>query len=229
MLAVALRHRLGTLDLDITHTFAAGLTGVVGPSGAGKTTLLRLIAGLLRPAHGRVQLGDTVFVDTTAGTWCPPHRRRVGYVAQQPRLFPHLSVHNNLRYAQWCAGADGTVRWGEVVDLLDLGGLLRRSPRTLSGGEQQRVALGRALLSSPRLLLLDEPLASVDEGRRHDILPYLDRVRAESGLPMIHVTHTLADVAGRADAVVRLESGTLEARPLSGKDIATDVDLLPGL
>jgi molybdate transport system ATP-binding protein len=215
MLDVALRHRVGTLDLRVTHAFPAGLTGVVGPSGAGKTTLLRLIAGVLRPTQGHVRLGETLLVDTASGSWCPPHRRRVGYVAQQPRLFPHLSVRNNLRYAQWCARTTVSVRWDDVIDLLDLGVLLRRSPRTLSGGEQQRVALGRALLAGPRLLLLDEPLASVDVDRRDEILPYLDRVRLESGLPMIHVTHTLADVAGRADAILRLHDGQLDgqARP----------------
>ena len=210
MLDVALTHRLGSLDLRVTHTFASGLTGVVGPSGAGKTTLLRLIAGVLRPAHGHVRLDDTWLVDTATNTWRPPHTRRVGYVAQQPRLFPHLSVRNNLRYAQWCARRSESVRWHEVIEMLDLEALLRRSPRTLSGGEQQRVALGRALLAAPRLLLLDEPLASVDVGRRDEILPYLDRVRTESGLPMIHVTHTLADVAGRADAILRLHDGQLD-------------------
>lgn len=210
MLEVAITHRLGTLDLSVDHTFSAGLTGVVGPSGAGKTTLLRLIAGVLRPGRGHVRLGTTVLVDTGARLWCPPHRRRVGYVAQQPRLFPHLSVRNNLRYAQWCAPTPLSVRWDEVVELLDLTHLLRRGPRTLSGGEQQRVALGRALLAAPRLLLLDEPLASVDVDRRDEILPYLDRVRIESGLPMIHVTHTLADVVGRADAILRLHNGRLE-------------------
>jgi molybdate transport system ATP-binding protein len=210
MLDVALRHRLGALDLRVTHSFPAGLTGVVGPSGAGKTTLLRLIAGVLRPMQGHVRFGETILVDTATGAWCPPHQRRVGYVAQQPRLFPHLSVRNNLRYAQWCARTAVSVRWDDVIDLLDLGPLLRRSPRTLSGGEQQRVALGRALLAGPRLLLLDEPLASVDVDRRDEILPYLDRVRTESGLPMIHVTHTLADVAGRADDILRLHDGQLD-------------------
>ena len=212
MLDVALRHRLGALDLRVTHRFSAGLTGVVGPSGAGKTTLLRLIAGVLRPTRGHVRLCDTTLVDTATGAWCPPHRRRVGYVAQQPRLFPHMSVRNNLRYAQWCARTAVSVRWDDVIDLLDLGPLLRRAPRTLSGGEQQRVALGRALLAGPRLLLLDEPLASVDVDRRDEILPYLDRVRTESGLPMIHVTHTLADVAGRAGAILRLHDGQLDPR-----------------
>ena len=209
MLDVALTHRLASLRLEVAHTFGPGLTGIVGPSGAGKTTLLRLIAGVLRPERGRVRLGETVLVDTEAGVWCPPHRRRIGYVAQQPRLFPHLSVRNNLRYAQWCARQPAAARWDEVLGLLDLAPLLARAPRTLSGGEQQRVALGRALLSSPHLLLLDEPLASVDEARRHDILPYLDRVRAESGLPMIHVTHALGDVEGRADEILRLRDGRL--------------------
>ena len=213
MLTVALGHDLGPLHLEVAHTFGPGLTGIVGPSGAGKTTLLRLIAGVLRPDAGRVRLGDTVLVDTQARVWCPPHRRRIGYVAQQPRLFPHLSVRNNLRYARWCGGQPATARWEDVIGLLDLAPLLGRRPRTLSGGEQQRVALGRALLASPRLLLLDEPLASVDVARRHEILPYLDRLREETHLPMIHVTHALEDVEGRADAVLRLRGGRIEAAP----------------
>lgn len=209
MLVVALRHRVGTLHLDVTHELGRGLTGIVGPSGAGKTTLLRLLAGVSRPDEGRVVLEDTVLVDTAQRIWSPPHKRRVGYVAQQPHLFPHLSVRNNLRYAQWCAGTRTSARWSEVVDLLDLAPLLGRAPRTLSGGEQQRVALGRALLAAPRVLLLDEPLAAVDVARRNDILPYLDRVRAEARLPMVYVTHTLAEVAPRADELLHLRDGRL--------------------
>lgn len=213
MLDVALRHRVGTLDLDVTWTFGPGLTGVVGPSGAGKTTLLRLVAGVVRPDTGRVTLGGDTLVDTSTGAWCPPHRRRVGYVAQEARLFPHLSVRNNLRYGLWWTRQASSARWDDVLALLDLAPLMGRDPRTLSSGEQQRVALGRALLAAPRLLLLDEPLASVDVQRRSEILPYLDRLRAESTLPMIYVTHTLSEVQDRADVVLRLDAGRIEAPP----------------
>ena len=221
-LSIAVRHRIGSLELDLVHEFGSGLTGIVGQSGAGKTTLLRIIAGVVRPDEGRISLDGTVLVDTARRTWCPPHRRHVGYVAQEPSLFPHLSVRNNLRYARWCAGARAATSWEDVLALLDLAPLLPRSPQTLSGGEQQRVALGRALLAAPRLLLLDEPLASVDVARRNDILPYLDRVRAEARLPMVYVTHAPAEVATRADAVLRLHDGRLHdegpALQPSGRD-----------
>ena len=212
MLHVALTHAIGTLRLDVSWTFGPGLTAIVGPSGAGKTTLLRLIAGVTRPSSGLIRLGDRVLVDTERRIWCPPHMRHIGYVAQAPHLFPHLSVRNNLRYAQWCAGrsrASGAA-WTDVLALLDLAPLLGRSPRTLSGGEQQRVALGRALLASPHVLLLDEPLAAIDVERRNEILPYLDRLRASARLPMLYVTHTLAEIESRADALLRLEGGKVE-------------------
>jgi molybdate transport system ATP-binding protein len=210
MLDVVLTHTVGTLTLDVRHTFGPGLTALVGASGAGKTTLLRLIAGVARPDRGVIRLDDHVLVDTDRGAWCPPHRRRVGYVAQSPHLFPHLSVRHNLRYASWCAqGATGGATWDEVIALLDLHHLLARSPHTLSGGEQQRVALGRALLAAPRLLLLDEPLNAIDVDRRHEILPYLDQLRSAGGLPMLYVTHTMAEVEQRADAVLRLSDGRL--------------------
>ncbi len=211
MLHVAITHDVGDLHLDVTWGFGPGLTAIVGPSGAGKTTLLRLVAGVVRPSAGLIHLDGVVLVDTSRGTWCPPHRRRIGYVAQAPHLFPHLSVKNNLRYAQWCARVahSAGVRWDDVIAWLDLAPLLQRSTRTLSGGEQQRVALGRALLASPRILLLDEPLTAIDVQRRHEILPYLDRLRTSAGLPMLYVTHTLAEVQGRADALLHIDNGRI--------------------
>jgi molybdate transport system ATP-binding protein len=203
------RHRVGDLTIEIACTIGDGLTAIVGPSGAGKTTLLRLIAGVAGPDAGIIRLDDTVLVDTARGTWVPPHRRHVGYVAQEPRLFPHLSVRNNLRYARWCAGPRRTAgaTFDDVLTLMDLAPLLSRSPRTLSGGEQQRVALARALLAAPHLLLLDEPLAAVDVARRHEILPYLDRLRTEARLPMIYVTHAIDEVERRAGQVLRMAGG----------------------
>jgi molybdate transport system ATP-binding protein len=155
-----------------------------------------------------IRLDRDVLVDTAGGTWRPPHRRRIGYVFQEPRLFPHLTVRQNLLYGRWFrqAPAGGLAPAG-VIDLLNLGPLLARHPSRLSGGERQRVALGRALLARPALLLLDEPLASVDQAHRAEILPYLDRIRAEHAVPAVYVTHTWAEIAGRADHVIELRDG----------------------
>ena len=211
------RHRFEHLDLDVDLSLSHGLTGISGPSGSGKTSTLNLIAGLLRPSVGRVTMDDTVFVDTTRDIWCPPHARRIGYVFQDARLFPHLRVRQNLAFGRWFRGnrmpAGST--FDEVVSLLDLGPLLSRYPARLSGGEQRRVALGRALLASPRLLLLDEPLGSLDAGRKQEILPYLDRLIAEHRLPMLYVTHDPLELDGRATEVITLAEG--RARQATGK------------
>jgi molybdate transport system ATP-binding protein len=212
MLSVAIRHPLGRIELDVTFTTTHGLTALVGPSGAGKTIVLEAIAGLQRPSQGRIQLNADVLVDTSAGTFVPPHRRRVGYVSQEPRLFPHLTVRQNLLYGHWFTpAAQRRVAPGDMVDLLDLGALLSRRPARLSGGERQRVALGRALLASPRVLLLDEPLASVDAGKRQDILPYLDRLRTDLRLPMLYVTHLFTEISARADEAIVLDEGRIVA------------------
>jgi molybdate transport system ATP-binding protein len=206
-LHVEARHALGTFRLDVTLEVGSGLTALVGPSGAGKTTLLNVIAGLIRPAEGSVRLGDETLADSRTGAWCPPHRRHIGYVFQDPRLLPHLTVRQNLGYPRWAQGQPGPRVEAGIVELLNLSGLLARYPSHLSGGEKQRVALGRALLSRPRLLLLDEPLGAVDQPHREAILPYLDRLRAAQSLPTLYVTHTWREVAGRADSVVELADG----------------------
>lgn len=212
-----------TLRLDIDHTAGAfrlrvnvatgvGLTALVGPSGAGKTTLLNIIAGVIRPERGSVVLGDDVLVDTARGIWRTAQERRIGYVFQTPRLFPHFSVRSNLLYGQPSASEiPHRFVFGEIVDLLALGRLLARMPRRLSGGEAQRVALGRALLSQPRLLLLDEPLASVDQARRDEVLPYLDRLRKEAAMPTVYVTHTPGDIKFRADQIISLDGGLVSS------------------
>jgi molybdate transport system ATP-binding protein len=211
-LRVEVRHRRGEFELSATFEGGAGVTALFGPSGSGKTTLLDLIAGLERPASGRIVIDGETLVDTFTGAWVPSHRRRVGYVFQDSRLFPHLSVRRNLGYGERFAGRRGEApQQGRIVDLLGLGALLDRQPGTLSGGERQRVAIGRALLASPRLLLLDEPMASVDVARRAEILPYLARVREEAGVPIVYVSHTLAEVARLADTVVLLEAGHVTA------------------
>lgn len=209
-LHVTVRHTVGPVTLDVSLTTGAGLTALVGPSGAGKTTLLNIVAGLLRADTGVVRVDDEVLADTTNGVWIPPHRRRIGYVFQEPRLFPHLSVRSNLGYGRWFARhRPSLVRFDDVVSLCALEPLLARRTGKLSGGEKQRVALGRALLSQPRLLLLDEPLASVDVARREELLPYLDRLRAELRLPILYVTHTMSEVATRAERIVSLSEGRI--------------------
>jgi molybdate transport system ATP-binding protein len=214
MLQVVVRHPLGRITLDLTLETGTGLTALVGPSGAGKTSLLNVIAGLLRPEHAVIRLDDEVLVDTARRIWKRPHERRIGYVFQEARLFPHLSVRHNLQYAEWFGRKSGPhVKFDDVTSLLDLGPLLVRRPARLSGGEKQRVALGRALLSNPRLLLLDEPLASVDVARRQEVLPYLDRLRTDIGLPIIYVTHTIGEVESRAERIVTMREGQIDATP----------------
>ena len=211
-LDVTVRHRLERIALDVAIRAGGGLTAIVGPSGAGKTTVLHVIAGLVRPDVGRVVLGDDVLLDTAAGIAVAPDRRRIGYVTQESRLFPHLSVRQNLAYGHWFTPrVHRRLTLDDVIGMLDLGALLARRPARLSGGERQRVALGRALVTSPRLLLLDEPLAAVDVGRRQEILPYLDRLRQELALPTIYVTHTLDEVRSRAESVVTLDEGRVAA------------------
>jgi len=207
-LVVEVRHRLERIALDVSIRAGSGLTAIVGPSGAGKTTLLHLVAGLLRPDAGRIVLGDDVLVDVAGNVWAPPDRRRIGYVTQESRLFPHLTVRQNLAYGQWFTPVrERQLTMAAVIAMMDLEALLARRPSRLSGGERQRVALGRALMTSPRLLLLDEPLAAVDVARRQDILPYLDRLRQELALPTLYVTHAVEEIAARAEAVVSMDEG----------------------
>lgn len=205
MIEVDLRHRLGEFQLDAQFASTAEVTALSGPSGAGKSTVLNAIAGLIRPGRGRVVVSDRVLVDTAKGIFVPRHKRRIGYVFQDARLFPHLSVEHNLAFGRWFAG--GSAPLGPVVDLLGIGGLLKRRPRTLSGGEAQRVAIGRALLAEPALLLLDEPLSSIDEARRAEILPYLKALHAEAGVPILYVSHARDEIAQLAGKVVRMEWG----------------------
>ncbi|MFP4607404.1 MAG: ATP-binding cassette domain-containing protein [Thiohalospira sp.] len=195
---------------------ARGVTALFGPSGSGKTTLLRAIAGLER-ARGRVALGGTVWQDDDAGLFVPVHRRRLGYVFQEAALLPHLGVRANLEYGhrRLPAGTPGP-SVDEVVAMLDLGPLLGRWPDSLSGGQRQRVALGRALLAAPHLLLLDEPLAALDAAAREAILGYLERLRDETGVPMLLVSHQAGEVERLADRVVAMEAGrTAPPRPVA--------------
>jgi molybdate transport system ATP-binding protein len=211
-LAVALRHRFPATEIDIAFTAPeAGVTALFGPSGAGKSTVLAAVAGLLRPDRCRVVLGETVLADTADGLWLPAERRGVGLVFQDARLFPHLSVAGNLRYGLRRARSGRGIGFDDVVALLALAPLLARRPHTLSGGERQRVGIGRALLAQPRLLLLDEPLASLDAVRRDEILPFLGRLKSALHLPMLYVTHAFDEAARLADYLVLLEAGHMLA------------------
>jgi molybdate transport system ATP-binding protein len=223
-LTVTVRHALGRITLDLSLALDGGLTALLGPSGAGKTSLLNVVAGLLRPDHGLVRLDTETLTDTDAGVWVPPHRRRIGYVFQDSRLFPHLTVRQNLGFGRWFnrRTTPATASLDDVVALLDLQPLLARHPARLSGGERRRVALGRALLSNPRLLLLDEPLGSLDAARRAEILPYLDRLLTELRLPMIYVTHDPAEVHGRATRTIRMHEGRADQEPSPADGHPTD-------
>ena len=207
-LSVAIRHALGGFDLDVSFEAPPGITVLFGRSGSGKTTIINAVAGLLKPQAGRVVIDDWVLVDTKRGRSLPPHKRRLGYVFQEGRLFPHLTVRQNLGYGRWFAAKDGPREdMGRVVEMLGIGHLLDRRPGALSGGEKQRVAIGRALLAGPRLILADEPLASLDEGRKAEILPYFERLRDEVSVPILYVSHSAAEVARLATTVVALENG----------------------
>ncbi|WP_232629875.1 molybdenum ABC transporter ATP-binding protein [Methylobacterium sp. Leaf118] len=200
-------HREKGFRLEVAFTAGAGLTALFGRSGSGKTTVIDLIAGLTLPQRGRIAIDGTVLLDTARGIRVPVHRRRIGCVFQEARLLPHLSVRQNLGFGRlFSRGPDGPA-FGTVVDLLGLAALLERRPAGLSGGERQRVAIGRALLARPRLLLMDEPLSALDEARKREILPYIERLRDEAGLPIVYVSHAVAEVARLASTVVVLEEG----------------------
>lgn len=210
-LDLELDYRRGAFELAIRATLPAqGITALTGPSGAGKSTLLRLIAGLERPGRGTIRLGAETWCDTAAGRHVAAHARPVGLMFQDSRLFPHLSVAGNLDYGARRRGrAGGGPTRGQVVEALDLGGLLERQPGGLSGGEQRRVALGRTLLAGPKLLLLDEPLTGLDRARKQAILPYIARVHARFRQPMIYVSHDMSDIAQLADTLWVLQDGRL--------------------
>jgi molybdate transport system ATP-binding protein len=212
MLTVDLEKNLGGFAINARFDSEGGATVLFGPSGAGKTSIINMIAGLMKPDRGRVVLDDLVLFDSSARTDMPVAQRRIGYVFQEGRLFPHLSIRHNLDYGRWMGGhpVDETA-FAHAVELLDIGHLLDRRPGKLSGGERQRVAVGRALLMRPRLLLLDEPLASLDAGRKDDILPYLERLRDAAKVPMIYVSHDSGEVKRIATRVVRVDSGKVTA------------------
>jgi molybdate transport system ATP-binding protein len=208
MLRVNVEKQLGDFSLSASFASEGRVTGLFGASGAGKTSLINIIAGLVRPDRGVIAVDGEILDDAKKAVHVPAWRRRIGYVFQDARLFPHLDVAHNLDYGRRMnrLPADPTLR-KRVTELLDIGHLLDRRPGKLSGGERQRVALGRALLSKPRLLLLDEPLGSLDEGRRAEILPYLLRLRDEARIPMVYVSHDPAELRQLATQIVLLRNG----------------------
>jgi molybdate transport system ATP-binding protein len=212
MLAVDVTKNWATFSLNVSFASESSVTTLFGPSGSGKTSVINMIAGLLRPDRGRIILdGETLF-DEERHINVPPWKRHIGYVFQEGRLFPHLNVRQNLDYGRWMTRNKSDPRtFCHVIKLLDIGHLLDRRPGKLSGGERQRVAIGRALLLHPRLLLLDEPLASLDATRKQEILPYLERLRDEARVPMIYVSHHAAEVKRLATRVVMLDGGKATA------------------
>jgi len=220
MLRVDVSKRLGEFSLSASFVSEGRVTGLFGASGAGKTSLVNMIAGLLRPDRGVIAIDDETLDDTAARIHVPPHRRRIGYVFQDARLFPHLDVRQNLDYGRRMnrLTEDPAART-RITEMLDISHLMDRRPGKLSGGERQRVALGRALLSKPRLLLLDEPLGSLDEGRRAEILPYLIRLRDEANVPMVYVSHDAAEMRQLATQIVLLRGGQVTA--LGGVKVLT--------
>jgi molybdate transport system ATP-binding protein len=227
---IAIDIRLARPGFALRADFTApevGVTALFGRSGAGKTTIIQAVAGVVRPDAGRIVVGDETFFDTERGIDVPVERRRAGYVFQDARLFPHLNVERNLRYGERRARVtERPIGFGAVVELLGIGHLLARRPHTLSGGERQRVAIGRALLSQPRLLLMDEPLASLDEARKLEILPYLERLRDEMRLPILFVSHSIDEVLRLSDMVVALKDGQqVAAGPVA--EVMSRPDILP--
>ncbi len=222
LLQFSCRHRFESgFELDLTFELGERFTALFGPSGSGKTSTLSIIAGFLRPQRGAVRVAGRTLLDTAAGRCLPPERRQVGMVFQDSLLFPHLSVEGNLRYGQRHRPGKGRpMDFGRVVEALELGPLLGRRPRHLSGGEAQRVALGRALLSSPELLLMDEPLAGLDAALRGRVLDYLDRVVRQWDIPTLFVTHSQADVRRVAQSVVVIEKGRLVATGTPGEALS---------
>jgi molybdate transport system ATP-binding protein len=210
VIEIEVAHRLGGFSLAARIAAQGRVLAICGVSGAGKTTLLSIVAGLMRPDSGRIAIDGTAFLDTAAGVDLPARARRIGYVFQEPRLFPHLSVAGNLRYgARFAPASARFVDFDAVVALLGLAPLLGRGPDGLSGGEKQRVAIGRALLVSPRLLLMDEPLSALDDARRMDVLGYIETMRDAFAIPIIFVSHRVSEVERLASDIAVLDRGRL--------------------
>ena len=228
MLEVSARKKLEGRDLNMDLTCEAdGVIALFGRSGAGKTSLANMLAGLLKPDSGRIVLRDTVLFDSERGIDLPPEARRLGYVFQEGRLFPHMKVRHNLTYGyRRLPEAERHVQPEQIVELLDLGALLERRPRDLSGGEKQRVALGRALLANPRLLLMDEPLAALDQPRREEVLPFIERLGEELDIPIVYISHAMEEIMRLAETMVLISDGRVAAVG-SVPELTSRLDLRP--
>ncbi len=226
-LSVSIKRQFPAMSLDLAFEAPAGVTALFGPSGCGKTSSVNAVAGLLRPDSGRISLDGRVLYDSAQGIDLPARERRIGYVFQDARLFPHLSVASNLRYSwRWRRGA--VQDFDRIVEMLALGPLLKRRPRHLSGGEKQRTAIGRALLSDPALLVMDEPLAALDQARKAEIMPWLERLRDELRLPILYVSHSTSEVVRLATTLVLLNAGRVSyAGPLA--EALSDASIGPAL
>ncbi len=228
MLEVAVAKRLSAFEIDAEFSCATdGIVALFGRSGAGKTSLVNMLAGLLRPDSGRIKIEGVTVFDSSRGLDLPPERRRIGYVFQEGRLFPHMTVRGNLTYGLRRAPAhERRIQLDQIVHLLGLEALLGRRPHDLSGGEKQRVALGRALLANPRLLLMDEPLAGLDQARKDEVLPFIERLRDELTIPIVYVSHAMPEIVRLADTMVLMSNGRVEAvGPL--EEVTSRLDLRP--
>ena len=208
-LDVSLQKKWPGFTLDVAFRSEGGATVLFGPSGSGKTLIVKAVAGLGRPDRGRISLGNRLLLDTASGVALPPEARRVGVVFQEPRLFPHMNVERNLLYGWRLLAAAHRPDKTEIISLLGLDHLLKRRPNRLSGGEKQRVAIGRALLAAPDLLIMDEPLANLDQARKDEILPFLSRLKSEAQTPILYVTHAQAEADMLADRIVHITDGTI--------------------
>lgn len=224
---IRIQHRQGAFNLDVDFSVPDGLTVLFGRSGCGKSTVIRAVAGLLRPENGHIRVGARVLFDSKAGRDLPVHRRRVGYVFQEGLLFPHMNVRRNLmfgqRFAPTSTGGDGI---DQIVELLGIEPLLERRPAQLSGGEKQRVAIGRALLAGPDVLLADEPLSALDGPRKSEILPYFERLRDEMNIPILYVSHSPSEVARLATTVVAMDAGQIQ-KVGPAADVLSDANVTP--
>ena len=226
-LSISIQHAFDGFALDATFDAPQGLTVLYGRSGSGKSTIINAIAGLMQPKWAKITIGTQIFHDSDTGKFIPTHKRNLGYVFQDGRLFPHLTVAQNLDYAARAKGcAIAPKHRAHVVEMLDIGALLSRKPVALSGGEKQRVAIGRALLATPQLILADEPLAALDAARKAEIVPYFERIRDETSIPIVYVSHSANEVARLATTVIALERGRV-LRQGPALDVLADPTALP--